>query len=179
MPEAVEVIERTPVEEPEDPVPAPERITKEPVPVLSSSSAKSYMDYRAITDKSSKQWKFINESGEVEIDKRGFITTCDGYYAVALGSYFGEIGQKYIFTLRDGDRIRELRAVKAEAKADKDTRADGFACPDGHVIEMVIDTSTAYMQERKEANGYICSGNLNKIEELRGEIIKIEKIKEH
>ena len=137
------------------------------------------MDYRAITDRSSKQWKFLNESGEVEIEERGFITTCDGYYAVALGSYFGPVGQKYIFTLRDGDRIHELRVVKAEAKADKDTRADGFACPDGHVIEMVIDTSTAYMQERMEANGYICSGNLNKIEELRGEIIKIERVKEH
>ena len=179
MPEAVEVIERTPIEEPEDPVPAPERIAKEPVPVLSSSSAKSYMDYRAITDRSSKQWKFLNESGEVEIEERGFITTCDGYYAVALGSYFGPVGQKYIFTLRDGDRIHELRVVKAEAKADKDTRADGFACPDGHVIELVIDTDAAYMQERVETNGYICSGNLNKIEELRGEIIKIERVKEH
>ena len=137
------------------------------------------MDYRAITDRSSKQWKFLNESGEVEIEERGFITTCDGYYAVALGSYFGPVGQKYIFTLRDGDRIHELRVVKAEAKADKDTRADGFACPDVHVIELVIDTSSAYMQERVETNGYICSGNLNKIEELRGEIIKIERVKEH
>lgn len=178
MPEA-EVIERTPAEEPEDPVPAPERITRESVPVLSSSSAKSYMDYRAITDRSSRQWKFINESEEVKIDERGFITDSNGYYAVALGSYFGPIGQRYIFTLRDGDRIHELRVVKAESKADKDTRADGFACPDGHVIELVIDTDAAYMQERVEANGYICSGNLNKIEELRGEIIKIEKVKEH
>ena len=164
---------------PENPIPAPVRIIREPLPVLSNSSAKSYMDYRAITDRSSKQWKFLNESGEVEIEERGFITTCDGYYAVALGSYFGPVGQKYIFTLRDGDRIHELRVVKAEAKADKDTRADGFACPDGHVIELVIDTSSAYMQERVEANGYICSGNLNKIEELRGEIIKIERVKEH
>ena len=164
---------------PEDPIPAPERIIREPLPVLSNSSAKSYMDYRAITDRSSKQWKFLNESGEVEIEERGFITTCDGYYAVALGSYFGPVGQKYIFTLRDGDRIHELRVVKAEAKADKDTRADGFACPDGHVIELVIDTDAAYMQERVETNGYICSGNLNKIEELRGEIIKIERVKEH
>ena len=164
---------------PENPIPAPVRIIREPLPVLSNSSAKSYMDYRAITDRSSKQWKFLNESGEVEIEERGFITTCDGYYAVALGSYFGPVGQKYIFTLRDGDRIHELRVVKAEAKADKDTRADGFACPDGHVIELVIDTDAAYMQERVETNGYICSGNLNKIEELRGEIIKIERVKEH
>lgn len=154
----------------EDPEPDTEEI-----PVLSSSSKdKTYMSVHAITDRTSDQWQYIHESGEVKTDDRGFIICGDGYIGAALGFYFGEIGEKYIFTLSTGE---ELKICKVEHKAEKDTREDRFAHHDGHVIEFVIDTDAQYMQENIEENGYIFSGNFNNCPEFEGEIVKIEKVK--
>ena len=48
-----------------------------------------------ITDKTSKQWQYINASGRIKIEN-GYLMEGE-YIGVALGSYFGEIGTKYIF----------------------------------------------------------------------------------
>ena len=74
------------------------------IPVCSNSQTKTYMDYKMITDKSSKQWQYINASGRIKIEN-GYLME-DEYIGVALGSYFGEIGMKYIFTLDTGKQIK-------------------------------------------------------------------------
>lgn len=139
-----------------------------------NSSTKSYMDYRCITNTSSKQWDYIYNSGEVIVCDDGFIRTSDGqdYFGVALGSYFGEIGSKYIFTLDTGV---ELKVVKLDEKADKDTCENNFKHKiDGSVIEFVVDSSK--MDYAKGSNGYIYNGNFNNNQWLQGNIVKIEKV---
>lgn len=143
------------------------------IPVISNSSTKTYMSVNAIVDTTSDQWRYINESGNISIDDRGFLVTNDGYIGVALGSYFGEIGTKYKFYLDTGIVIK---VCKVENKADIHTTNNGFCHLDGHVIEFVIDPNTDYMISNLYSNGYIFQGNFNNSNEFKGSIVKIEKI---
>lgn len=139
------------------------------IPVCHSSSVKSYMDYRAITSTSSKQWQYIHKSGNIEI-KNGYLMENE-YVGVALGSYFGEIGSKYIFTLDTG---KQIKVVKVEEKADKHTNNGCEQKWDKSVIEFVVDSKN--LQEYKASNGYIYQGNFNNAEQFNGKIVKIEQV---
>lgn len=139
------------------------------IPVCSNSQTKTYMDYKMITDKSSKQWQYINASGRIKIEN-GYLME-DEYIGVALGSYFGEIGTKYIFTLDTG---KQIKVVKIEEKADAHTNNGCQQKWDGSVIEFVID-SNAF---EKSSNGYVYNGNFNNIEQFKGHIEKIEMVME-
>lgn len=137
------------------------------IPVCSNSQTKTYMDYKMITDKTSKQWQYINASGRIKIEN-GYLMEGE-YIGVALGSYFGEIGTKYIFTLDTG---KQIKVVKIEEKADAHTNNGCQQKWDGSVIEFVID-SNAF---EKSANGYVYNGNFNNVEQFKGKIIKIEEV---
>lgn len=142
-------------------------INKMEIKVCSNSSVKTYMDYKKITNKSSKQWQFIHNSGQINI-VNGYLMSGE-YIGVALGSYFGEIGSKFIFTLEDG---KEIKVIKVEEKADAHTINGCQQRWDNSVIEFVIDSD--YFP--KANNGYVYSGNFNNLEQFKGKIIKIEKI---
>ena len=77
-----------------------------------TSSAKTYMDRKAITDETSEQHAFIEENMEAV---NGHWMDKEGYIGVALGSWFGEIGTRWIFELDSGIK---LYTVKIEHKAD-------------------------------------------------------------
>ncbi len=139
------------------------------IPVCSNSQTKTYMDYKMIMDKSSKQWQYINASGKIKIEN-GYLMEGE-YIGVALGSYFGDIGTKYIFTLDTG---KQIKVVKIEKKADTHTKNGCQQKWDGSVIEFVID-SKAF---EKSANGYVYNGNFNNIEQFNGHIKKIEMVME-
>jgi len=141
--------------------------------VLSNSSTKTYMDYKLITDSTSPQWQYIYNSNEVVICEDGFIRTADmEYLGVALGSYFGNIGTKWIFTLDNGT---QLKVVKIEEKADEHTCDNGFMQKwDKSVIEFVVDTDK--MDYATGENGLKYNGNFNNNEWLKGEIVKIEEV---
>lgn len=139
------------------------------IPVCSNSQTKTYMDYKMITDKTSKQWQYINASGRIKIEN-GYLME-DEYIGVALGSYFGEIGTKYIFTLDTG---KQIKVVKIEEKADAHTKNGCQQKWDGSVIEFVID-SNAF---EKSANGYVYNGNFNNVAQFKGHIEKIEMVME-
>ena len=137
------------------------------IPVCHASDVKTYMDYRMITSKSSAQYRYIHNSGQV-IKRDGFLW--DGEFkAVALGSYFGPIGSKYIFTLSTGTK---LKVVKADAKADAHTFGGCQQRWDTSVLEFIIDTR----EFTKESNGYVHHGNFNNDPQYHGTIIKIEKV---
>lgn len=142
-------------------------INKMEIKVCSNSSVKTYMDYKKITNKSSKQWQFIHNSGQINI-VNGYLMSGE-YIGVALGSYFGEIGSRFIFTLEDG---KEIKVIKVEEKADAHTINGCQQKWDNSVIEFVIDSD--YFP--KANNGYVYSGNFNNLEQFKGKIIKIEKI---
>ena len=76
----------------------------------STSSVKTYMDYRAITLTSSAQYQYIQEHMTI---RDGLLYDEDGYIGVALGSWWGDIGDKWIIELDTGIT---LKVVKIDEK---------------------------------------------------------------
>lgn len=97
------------------------------------TSVKTFMSYKAITDRSSVQWKLqqkavTNEYGFREID---------GMYLVALGTYYSDhAGAMFRITLENGT---VFDAIMGDVKADKDTdRKNQHRY--GNVVEFIVDT---------------------------------------
>lgn len=132
---------------------------------------KTYMDYKLITDKSSPQYKFIQEN--CKVSDNGFLMVDNEWYCVALGNYFSDsIGTKYIITLENGNQIK---VVKTEIKDNLHTCDLNYQHKiDGSVIEFLLDTTK--LQDKKTQNGYLWNGNLNNVVEFKGGIIKIERV---
>ena len=145
----------------------------EELSVCSTNDAKTYMDYRMTNLVSSRQYQFLNY--ECTVDKKtGFLYDKDGFIAVALVSYYGEIGDRFYFTLDSGI---VLPLVKGEEKADEDT--DAFGCYhtiDGSVIEFVIHDEYAADFFGANGNGYVLNGNYNNYSLFEGSIAKVERV---
>lgn len=144
----------------------------EEVDVCSTNKTKTYMDYRAITDTSSTQYKYIRDNMVLD-EQTGFLVDEDGFIGVALGSYYGVIGDRYYFTLDSGV---VLPLVKVEEKADGDTNGGCYHYSDGSVIEFVIDKDVASEYFGSYSNGLVLSGNYNNYSLFKGEIAKVEKV---
>lgn len=162
---------------PAEPTPATSYIseldtTEIEIPCDVDLTAKTYMDYRKITDETSPQWEYIY-SDAITVDEKGFLVTEDNFVGVALGSYFGPIGEKYQITLDSGI---VLNVVKVEEKADMHTCEHNVMAGCNDVIEFVIDTQAEYMQNNVWDNGYIWQGNFNNCPDFTGDIQKIEKV---
>jgi len=145
----------------------------EELSVCSTNTAKTYMDYRMTTVVDSRQYQFLNY--KCYVDKTtGFLYDEDGFIAVALGSYYGEIGDRFYFTLDSGI---VLPLVKGEEKADEDTDYTGcYHKYDGSVIEFVIDSDYAGRYFFSNDNGLVLNGNYNNYSLFRGSIAKVEKV---
>lgn len=145
----------------------------EEITTCSTGVPKTYMDYRATTDRSSRQYWFIHD--ELTVDETtGFLYDEDGFIGAALGSFYGEIGDRFYFTLESGV---VLPIVKCEEKADKDTNNTGcYHLEDGSVIEFVIDKNYALNYFGRLSNDYVLNGNYNNYELFKGKIIKVEKV---
>jgi len=141
----------------------------EEVPVCGKGRAKTYMNYKLIKTKSTKQYKYIKSY--MKVDEKGFLVDEDGFIGVALGSYFGEIGTKYIFTLEGGI---ELPLVKVEAKSDRHTINGCYQYMDYSVIEFVVDVTVAGTYYGVGGNGYVLNGNYGN--KIKGAIVKIERV---
>ena len=145
----------------------------EELSVCSLNTAKTYMDYRMTTVVSSRQYQFIHNYCTID-RKTGFLYDEEGFIAVALGSYYGEIGDRYYFTLETGI---VLPLVKAEEKADEDTNSSGcYHVEDGSVIEFVIDSDYARNCFSTYSNGLVLDGNYNNYSLFSGSIVKVEKV---
>ena len=96
---------------------------------------KSYMDYKAISDISSEQYKLL-ERKDVYIDEEGFLRISDKFL-IAVGTYFGaDIGQEVEVKLSSGIKFN---ALIGDIKADKDTDEMNLSHPDGSVIEFLVN----------------------------------------
>lgn len=144
----------------------------EDIDVCSMSDVKSYMDYRMTTLRSSRQYQFLNY--ECTVDKKtGLIYDKDGFIAVALGSYYGEIGDRFYVTLDTGI---VLPLVKGEEKADEDTDWTGcYHMIDGSVIEFVINDDYA-LNYFGGGNGLALNGNFNNYPLFSGGIVRFERV---
>ncbi len=145
----------------------------EEISVCAPNSSKTYMDYRATTARDSRQYWFIREELTVDTNT-GFLYDKDGFIGVALGSYYGEIGDRYYFTLESGI---VLPLVKCEEKADGDTDPSNcYHTSDNSVIEFVIDRIYAMEYFGRLSNDYILNGNYNNYSLFKGQIVKVEKV---
>ena len=142
----------------------------EPIETCGIGSVKSYMDYRAITDTASKQYRFIQEHMTVD-EETGFLYDEDGFIGAALGSFYGVIGDRFYFTFENGVTIP---IVKIESKANIDTDSKNCYNPnDNSVIEFVIDKNIANEYFGEYGNGLVLSGNYGNHSLFKVQIIKI------
>lgn len=137
--------------------------------VCSKSSKKTYMSYKAITNKNSKQYKYISQNMYVD-PVTGLLVHNDDpeIIAVALGSYYGPIGSMFEIELSTG---KTIKVVKVDAKSDSHTVNGCYQEHDNSVIEFVIDTAIS-----KQYRGGKLSGNFNTYNEFKGDIVKVSKI---
>lgn len=94
----------------------------------------------------------------------------EGYIAVALGSWFGELGSRWVFELSNGTK---LYTIKVDEKDDKHTFSGCEHKIDRSVIEFIIDTETSVYPIG--TNGYILNGNFNNEPTFQGTIINATK----
>lgn len=99
---------------------------------VDNAEYKAWMDYRTITDNTSRQYVIVSQS---QVDSEGLLSY-EGKYCVALGSYYGPIGSCYRVTLSSGQIID---VIKADEKADEHT-IGGCANSNGSMIEFIVDT---------------------------------------
>jgi len=144
------------------------------IDICSSSNVKTYEDYRSINSRSSKQYWFIQENMTVD-SQTGLLLDSDGFIGVALGSYFGEIGDRFYITLSTGT---VLPVVKVDEKADQHVINGCAHYEDNSVIEFVLDTDIAGSFFGRWGNGYILSGNFNNSDYFAGNITKLETVGE-
>lgn len=104
--------------------------------------AKTYMSYRAITCKSSTQYKLQHSSSTFSgldgfrkyIDSNGMV-----FYMIAVGTYYGRVGEKLTITMENGT---VFNAIVGDQKSNMDTNATHQWCVwDDSVIEFIIDAA--------------------------------------
>lgn len=139
------------------------------LPANTNNHVKTYMDYRTITDHSSKQWRMCGNKAYTDSDTG--VRMIGDYYCVAMGSGIStHLGDKFIVTLKDG---REIKVILAEQKADRDTDSTHmYVLQDGNrinIIEFVVDTDVMPDKAR-------VMGDYNSIEEFNGSITSIKQI---
>ena len=127
-----------------------------------------YMDYRAITDTSSKQWELQQIAWT---DSDGFRRIGDDY-CVALGTYYGNIGDRFRITT---DKGNSYTAIEADAKGSDAVFYDNvhswyhYAGNGYNVVEFVVQTE--YLP-----SAVTISGSCGAVDYLSGNIVSIERI---
>lgn len=132
----------------------------------SGTSMKSYMDYRAITNKASKQYK-LQQRSDIYTDNEGFRRIGDKF-VIAIGTYFKcDVGQEVRVELTSGEIFE---AYIGDIKADKDTDSQNISHRvDGSVIEFLVDSKKLDKTIRKMGD---CS--FSNINNFKGDVVSIE-----
>ena len=127
-----------------------------------------YMDYRAITDTSSKQWELQQMAWT---DSDGFRRIGDDY-CVALGTYYGQVGDRFRITT---DKGNSYTVIEADAKGYDAVFYDGvhswyhYAGNGCNVVEFIVQTE--YLP-----NAVTVSGSCGAVDYLSGNIVSIERV---
>lgn len=121
-------------------------------PCSTTSTFKSYMDYRTITNKASRQYK-LQQTAYTE----GGYRKVDGRKMIAIANF--EVGDELDIELSSGEI---METVVGDLKANT-----SCTHPDSSLIEMIVDTNTMDPYVKK-------LGNYNKIH--NGTIVEIAKI---
>lgn len=125
-----------------------ESVEAQEMSVSGEGRFKSFMPMTALS-KSSPQYRYLADN---TYDQDNLRVTYDGYFAVAMGSYYGVLGDKFIITFGDGTRTP---VVKVDEKADRHTvGGNGMTMiSDGSIIEPIITTSSVNNSSRPDLMG--------------------------
>lgn len=154
------------------------------LPRLRDSSFKGYMCLHKVTDKNSHQWEFLN-SGDYELytDSNG-IMMYDGYYVVAMGSYYTDykVGSTFRVTLDSGI---QFDCITGDEKSDSDTDSYRMYRPKGNNRGEIIEFIIACGEKDRLCNKYHTMsssnrelGNLSSLG-FQGNVSKIEKLNDY
>ena len=136
------------------------------------TSFKSYMNYTAITNKKSLQYKMQQEAWT---DENGLRRYGDAYM-VAMGTFYANgCGEYFEVTLESGE---SFTVVTGDIKSDSHTDDRNMYSPiyiDGemkyaNILEFIVDTSVMSRSVRR-------SGNIGTIDRFSGQIETIERIR--
>ena len=166
--------EETAVEEVVEAIPEPV-VTSEPEPQSAvedrtgdfsispyASDFKSYMDYRAITNTSSTQYKMQQEA---YTDENG-LRKIGEHFCVAMSTYYGNIGDiLYVETDKGASWTVILSDVKSDAHTDGTHR---YTVSNHCMMEFIVDTPAMSTSVKR-------SGTVNSLG-FQGKICYIEKI---
>lgn len=119
-----------------------------PKPISGQTTFKTYMSYKAITLKTSPQWKLQEKAYTGDYG----IRMVDGRYCVALGSAWArEIGTKLDVYMDTGEVIKVILGdCKQDIHTDKTNR---YGARNGDVLEFIVDTA-AMPKEVKNCGNY-------------------------
>lgn len=133
------------------------------LPTETSGEFKTYMDYRKIKDKTSKQW---NLQQLATTNKKGF-RVFNGRYLVAVGSYYAtEVGKELKITLDNGF---VFYAMVGDIKMDMHTDANNQYVPiNGNIVEFIVDTNK--LDPKTKKLGDISNSG------FEGKIVRIEEV---
>lgn len=139
-----------------------------------NSSFKTYMDYRAVTNKASAQYKLIHTWGWC--DSQGFMRVNGehdlgietDYYMVALGPYYGTtMGTKYRFTTDTGN---VFYGILSDGKGYPEYNGTGqYGQRNKDIVECLVYTPKLNKDVKR-------MGSANVYAPLNGSITKIERI---
>lgn len=88
---------------------------------------KTYMDYRKITNKSTKQYYYRTKASTNEVGVREY----NGTPLIAVGSPYGEVGGTLVIKLSSGKIFTAIIG---------DTKGDRCRHDDGSMLEFIVDT---------------------------------------
>lgn len=104
------------------------------LPEEADGKFKTYMDYRKITDKNSKQWKLQEQAWT---EGRGFRKIGE-HFLVAVGTFYAdEVGKELLIEFEDGQQIK---AIVGDIKQDRHTDPTNRYVPiNGNIVEFMVD----------------------------------------
>lgn len=101
---------------------------------VSGDKSKTYMDYRKITDRTSKQYRLQLRASTNE---ENGLRMLRNRYMVAIGSYFGcKVGQYIDVVLSDGEI---LECIVGDAKQDIHTDSNNLHGLNGDTVEFIVN----------------------------------------
>lgn len=129
-----------------------------------SGETKTYAYYTAVKARRSPQYRLLR-SEACYTDEATGIRMVDGFYCVALGSYYGTtIGTKYRITLEGG---KELNVILCDQKSDRHTdEHHQYARRNQDIVEF-------YVEKSKLPKGI--RGDFSRLEQFSGKVIAIEQ----
>lgn len=134
--------------------------------VCSLGHTKSYEDYNMITDVNSKayqlkQYYWLDDMGHYRYNENGI-----DYYSVAIGQYYGFVGDKFKVTLSNGSIFH---IIIGDSKGTNDTINNCYQSQDGSIIEFIVDEPTIY----SSYEGF--RGGFQPYDFWNGNIVRMEK----